>query len=359
MSLVLESTINPVDEITDKLRDEIMSLDLEPGTRLQPLRELAARYGTSYITVRKAITHLCEEGLLYSRRGAGVYVSGAEEDACDIKNKTLTMLFSGMEQHVTTTPVYSRVLYGIEKEAEKLGFDVVISMMKRVDDFSKTDTFNNAAGFLALGDELPGMQSLFKGKPFVWVMGADKKWGDHISYNNKLIGEIAAKTLADRGHKNVAYVNVDPVVGRQRCGTFKFYSELKGVEVHGYDNPDALQTTKFEQHIDQKIMDNWVADMLQSKSMPTGIFVVDMAAFSLYSSLLDKGLKPGKDVELITCNCWDVPAFRRNYCPLNIDIYAEEIGSMAVRHLGWRFAHRDNKRVVMKVEPSLDESKKI
>jgi DNA-binding LacI/PurR family transcriptional regulator len=356
MSLVLESSVNPVESIADKIRMEIMSLELEPGTRLQPLRELAIRYGTSYITIRKAVNMLCDEGLLYSRRGAGVYVSGDsdEEDKLNVKNRTLTMLFCGMEQHVTTTPIYSRVLYGIEKEAEENGFDVVISMMKRTEDFVKTDTFNNSAGFLALGDDLGGMKNAFSGKPFVWVMGADKKWGDHISYNNKSIGEMSASTLAARGHKHVAYVNVDPLVGRQRCESFKYYAELSGLSVEPYDDPSALLTSKFEQHVNQGIMDKWVEQILRSKPMPTGIFVVDMAAFSLYSSLVDKGLKPGEDVEIITCNSRDVPAFRRNYCPLNIEIHAEEIGSMAVRHLDWRLSHPQGKRIVMKIEPNFD-----
>lgn len=358
MNLVLENTINPVDEIVRKLRQEISSLDLQPGTRLQPLRELAVRYDTSYITMRKAINQLTNEGLLNARRGAGIYVNGESADEtrdADLKNRNLTMLFCGMEQHVTTTPVYSRVLYGIEKEADNLGFDVIISMMKRVEDFSKTDSYKNSAGFLVLGDDITGMRELFNGKPVVWVMGGDKQWGDQISYNNKSVGEIAAKKLVSRGHKNLAYINVDPVIGRQRCETFRVYAELAGCSVTAYENPSALITNRFEQHIDQEIMNAWVDEIISSSPMPTGILVVDMAAYSLYSSLIDKGIKPGRDIELITCNCCDVPAFRMNYCPIDIDLYAEEIGAMAVRHLRWRLEHPGVKRVVMKIEPSVIE----
>ncbi len=358
MNLVLESTINPVDEIVRKLRNEIASLDLAPGTRLQPLRELAARYDTSYTTMHKAINHLSNEGLLNTRRGAGIYVNGETADETEdpsLKNRTVAMLFSGMEQHVTTTPVYSRVLYGIEKEADNLGFDVIISMLKRVDEFSKTDAYNNPAGFLILGDDLKGMHSLFTGKPVVWVMGADKQWGDQISYNNKSVGELAAKTLISRGHKNLAYINVDPVIGRQRCETFRMYAQIQGCNVAVYDNPDALITNRFEQHIDQEVMNRWVDEIIGSNPMPTGVLAVDMAAYSLYSALVEKGLRPGKDIELITCNCCDVPAFRINYCPIDIDLYAEEIGAMAVRHLKWRLEHKDAKRVVVKIEPTVIE----
>jgi DNA-binding LacI/PurR family transcriptional regulator len=307
--------------------------------------------------MRRVINQLSGEGLLSSRRGAGIYVSGenlADEEQSS-KNSNLAMIFCGMEHHVTTTPVYSRVLYGIEKEADNLGFNVVISLLKRVEDFSKTDIYHNSSGFLILGEDIHGMRELFSGKSVVWVMGGDKQWGDHISYNNKAVGELAAKTLSAKGHKNLAYINVDPVIGKQRCESFKLYAENAGCNVAVFDDSGALINNRFDQHIDQQIMNGWVDEIMRTEPMPTGILVVDMAAYSLYSALIDKGIKPGRDIELITCNCCDVPAFRMNYSPIDIDIYAEDIGATAVRHLKWRLEHPDTKRIVMKIEPAVVE----
>lgn len=357
MTLVLENNTSSAESIAKRLRDDICGLGLEPGTRLQPLRELAVRYDTSYITARKAINILCRQGLLDSRRGAGIYVRKDEYERTDnaiVANKTIAMLFCGLEQHVITNSIYSRLLYGVEKEADLQGFNVVISLLKSLDSFHKNEIFSSSAGFLALGTDIAGLQSLFAGKVFVWVMGADKAWGDQVSYNNKSVGELAAKTLLLRGHKHLATVNVDPLVGRQRCDTFSLYASQGGATVDVYDDTSAFIKTRFEEHIDQSVMHKWVDQMVCSDPMPTGVFVVDMAADSLYNALLDKGIRPGKDIEMITCNSSDVPAFRTGYTPLNIDIFADEIGAMAVRHLKWRLGNDKSKRVVVKVEPSLD-----
>ncbi|WBU64377.1 phosphonate metabolism transcriptional regulator PhnF [Paracoccus aerodenitrificans] len=63
--------------IADTLRAEISRGVWRPGTRLPPEAELAARFGVNRHTLRNATRSLAEQGLLYSRRGAGVYVAAA------------------------------------------------------------------------------------------------------------------------------------------------------------------------------------------------------------------------------------------------------------------------------------------
>ncbi|WBU51938.1 phosphonate metabolism transcriptional regulator PhnF [Paracoccus sp. SCSIO 75233] len=63
--------------IADTLRAEIARGMWRPGTRLPPEAELAARFGVNRHTLRHATKVLADEGLLYSRRGAGVFVSAA------------------------------------------------------------------------------------------------------------------------------------------------------------------------------------------------------------------------------------------------------------------------------------------
>ncbi|KGJ04834.1 GntR family transcriptional regulator, phosphonate transport system regulatory protein [Paracoccus halophilus] len=61
--------------IADRLRGEIAGGKWPPGTRLPPEAEMAARFGVNRHTVRHATRVLADEGLLYSRRGAGVFVA--------------------------------------------------------------------------------------------------------------------------------------------------------------------------------------------------------------------------------------------------------------------------------------------
>ena len=66
--------------IADQLRGEIAGGKWPSGTRLPPEAELAARFGVNRHTVRHATRVLADEGLLYSRRGAGVFVAASPVD---------------------------------------------------------------------------------------------------------------------------------------------------------------------------------------------------------------------------------------------------------------------------------------
>ncbi|MCL4862161.1 MAG: PLP-dependent aminotransferase family protein [Caldilineaceae bacterium] len=61
-------------QIERYLREQILSGQLAPETRLPASRQLAQELGVSRITVNNAYAQLESEGLLYSREGSGVYV---------------------------------------------------------------------------------------------------------------------------------------------------------------------------------------------------------------------------------------------------------------------------------------------
>jgi GntR family transcriptional regulator len=62
-------------ELADLLRARIAAGDTGPGGALAGEVELAREYGTSRVTVRRALDRLRQEGLVVSRRGAGWFVS--------------------------------------------------------------------------------------------------------------------------------------------------------------------------------------------------------------------------------------------------------------------------------------------
>jgi len=60
--------------VADTLRAEIAQ-NYKPGQRIEPIRQLAKRFGVSELTLRIALTNLAQEGLLTLRQGSGCYVT--------------------------------------------------------------------------------------------------------------------------------------------------------------------------------------------------------------------------------------------------------------------------------------------
>ena len=61
-------------QVADKLRQQIYSEQLEPGTKLPSESQLIKEFGVSRVTVRNAIKDLQAEGLIVTRQGRGSFV---------------------------------------------------------------------------------------------------------------------------------------------------------------------------------------------------------------------------------------------------------------------------------------------
>lgn len=67
-------------QITEALRQQIERAELKAGENFPSERELAERYGVSRMTVRQALRHLRQDGLIYHERGVGAFVSSRKID---------------------------------------------------------------------------------------------------------------------------------------------------------------------------------------------------------------------------------------------------------------------------------------
>jgi GntR family transcriptional regulator len=64
--------------VSQAIRERVMSGQYPPGTRIPTAEELAAEFGVSTITVRRAVRDLSFEGVLVGRQGLGVYVANRQ-----------------------------------------------------------------------------------------------------------------------------------------------------------------------------------------------------------------------------------------------------------------------------------------
>lgn len=78
----IDSSVAVYVQIENHVRFAIASGRLKPGVQLPPVRELAERLGTNQNTVAKAYRELEILGLVYARRGTGVFINKDIEAKC-------------------------------------------------------------------------------------------------------------------------------------------------------------------------------------------------------------------------------------------------------------------------------------
>lgn len=104
--------------------------ELEPGQKLAPEREYAARFGISLAPVRQAILGLVEEDYLYRVRGSGTFVREAkvEEKVAILSSFTESMRAHGFEPDVRT--VEQHLIEAPSRVRQALGTRQVVSLLR-------------------------------------------------------------------------------------------------------------------------------------------------------------------------------------------------------------------------------------
>lgn len=342
--------------ISKKLEADIESQELKDGEKLMTVRQLAAKYETSYPTMRKAINLLADRGILSCRQGSGVYVARKGQSTFqEAFRQKLAVIYCGFEEYVAAGRIYTDLQVGIEEEAVRQNAEVTVLLLQDPQEFIKRDAYSESDGFLIVGEDIPGLRQALEGRPVVWMMGGRKGWGDHISYDNRLVGVFCAEELVAAGRKNLACINVEEGTGDERCRAFKEHAESMEAEVLYWNNPEALIRTRHEQHINFDALSDWVDRIEEKLPDLNGVFVVDLVAYPLYNMLKERGITPGKDIEIATSNWCDYIVGGAQYQPVNILLHPEEVGSVAVQQLCWRIQNPEARRRVLRIEPEVEK----
>lgn len=76
-------------QIADELRQRIISGQLQPGDRIMPVRQFAAELGVTPNTLQRAFQELEREGLLYTDRTSGRFVTEEKERLKTLKKENV------------------------------------------------------------------------------------------------------------------------------------------------------------------------------------------------------------------------------------------------------------------------------
>jgi DNA-binding LacI/PurR family transcriptional regulator len=214
------------DYIRQQIRENRIS-DKLPGERA-----LAAELGFSYMTVRKAVDNLVNEGLLYKIPTKGTFV--ADQKANKVKTRTIGYFLDSRIAGGLSSPYYSMIFNAIEKQASRNGHSLVYFtdnsssalnvVLKKLDGVI-------ASSFLRVENLLQEIKAI------VPVVAIDNSPADK-TIPSVIIDNFSAQIqsvdyLCSLGHQRIGFMTglEDSDVGKNRYEGYKSGLIKQGIEV--------------------------------------------------------------------------------------------------------------------------------
>jgi DNA-binding LacI/PurR family transcriptional regulator len=252
-----------------------------------------------------------------------------------IRSGAIAVVFPDVNQEALKTTLSARLLSGISGRLQARGLNMLVTGLEREGDVPACVERKQVDGVIVRGttwavELCKSMQSL----PLVWMFESGYQpalEADMVIENNESIGAMAAQWLIGRKHRRLAIISLlrnHPAL-RLRRMFFCEMAEQAGV--------DALVLSG-----DKTDAEGLVDRMLAETNRPTGLFVPgsDAQVVDVYRALSARGVKIGKDIDLISCSNDANRMSALDPTLPNIDIQPELIGRAAVDSLLWRLRHR-------------------
>ncbi|GAB4111104.1 MAG: LacI family DNA-binding transcriptional regulator [Phycisphaeraceae bacterium] len=329
--------------------------------------EVAKLAGVSHATVSRVINNRpgvspeCVQLVRRAMQQIGYSPSARGRGASTpVKVGTVALLMIGADLTLMMAPVAGSVLHAVEDALAARGFNLILGKLNDSGRLPPNVANGRVDGLLLYGFPPQRKHQLRLAKfPCVWLLSARHSrgyWGDRIEPDNEAIGRIAAEYLISRGHTRLALLNLKPdhMGYPVRSQAFVEAARERGCEAHLLVEGEIDRSSPFVAEFDEESVADLVDHYLALKDRPTGLFVPrDSLTVMVYHALRARGVEPGRDVEVISCNNEPVLA-GLDPRPATIDLRPEIIGRQAVDQLIRRIhASHDPVSVVSAVEPKL------
>src|SRR2546423_2861771 len=260
-------------------------------------------------------------------------------------------------------PVFAAVVAGINRAANERGLHVLIDHVLDPADLNPSIRNGSSGGaltFLPARSDRRLLDAVRCRLPVVRVMGeemADDEL-DLVGPDDVAIGRLAFRYLAARRCKRVAYVSTRPdheALVVRAMGLRIAASQAKAVNLQAYvcGRSDFGSLTGMEAFAGTDL-ESIAEAIANSDPRPDGLFVSqDVEAIGLYPMLVQRGIRLGADVQIISCNNEQSGLAMLSPRPATIDLGADQIGRWAVTRLVNRIARPSEPPVRMLIAPKL------
>ncbi|MGC9361399.1 MAG: LacI family DNA-binding transcriptional regulator [Candidatus Syntrophosphaera sp.] len=216
--------------IKDKIKDSIKTgklVDKLPGERV-----LARELNVSYMTVRKAVSELAEEGILHKDSTRGTFISHKKTKARITKN--IGFFLDEDIQEGISSPYYSLVFRSLEEEVAKTGYNLLL-----FSDFDDLDPLKNqkkvdGAIICCFPRIEDGIQAIKKYLPIILMdNSASDKSIPSVTIDNFSSCSTSTEYLLSLGHKRIGFISglLDSDVSKDRLMGYKSALTRSGLDI--------------------------------------------------------------------------------------------------------------------------------
>jgi DNA-binding LacI/PurR family transcriptional regulator len=260
------------------------------------------------------------------------------------------------------TPAFEKLLRGVSDAANAHDLSLILSFVSDASKIPPRLLDRQLAGVLCHGEQ-PGASGLarLRALPSVWLMANRHRpqWGDQVMPNNAVIGDTAGRYLVRRGHRRLAYLGLARDGWSMRLRSFAFgkAAEDAGAAAEVFEAPAVQAGDYWGADGLASAADLLVSRIVETAPMPTGLFIAEDRLLPVIDrALRARAIRPGADVEVISCNNEQPHYAGLASQPARIDIRPEAIGRRGVEQLVWRMRNADvAERVRVMVDPVLIE----
>lgn len=260
--------------------------------------------------------------------------------------KMQVALLSGFESFLLNTPVYGKVMHGIEQALAQRDYSMIVRKLSDHSPWRCIPPKIDGAILFQVPTDNPRLLRELRRIPCVRVMGATRKddFFDHVTYNNSQVGQYAAEHLLSKKHKRTAIFwsgNLETQYELERYDAFLAAMTAGNGSIVDCPGIFVDESSHKNQLPDVRKLMHAVEKVLKSDNPPTAIFATtDIVAAGLYHVLPHLNMIPGRDIEIIGCNADElyINPFGAEK-PATIDIHPELVGRRAIEQLFWRMAN--------------------
>lgn len=340
------------------------------------IRDVAARAGVSPGTASRALRGhpQISEACIARVRDAAEALSykplrdrTGRRRRAPLAGKRIAIVMLGIDRTLASLPAVAESIHGAEEALAAAGAHPTLIDVPDPTDPPRALRRVRFDGILAKaalqGDIADAIGSKFRGvlesNAMVWMLGRPSGMsGDAVGPDDAAMGQIAAEALVAAGHTRLAVVNPkgDHQMFARRQQSFVAAAAEAGVIATCFaatrSRPRAFP---LEPIMDVVQVQPLIDALLRERPTPTAIFCpADSIAALVYRALASRGVRPGEDIAVVSCNnerslvagLW--PALT------TIDAHLRRVGQLAVEQLTRRITGEfDGAAVNITVTPTL------